>query len=293
MRLTTPILAALALGLAAGGPAGAASFTAIALTTSQNGVGNCSPGGAVTGPGTVSIGKVCGDAVGVESSQAVASFGHVSARSDATTFGGSSLDADIGAVARATDTLIFTSSDPTATFADVSANLIFHGLLNATGNPAFSGFSNAGIGGYVELGGVFSFFGYNLGSSSGFTGSSQLGVTSGVIGPTSDALWHTATVRVGLNTPVFFEMDLESSAGAGGPASALSDFSGSFKLPTGVDAFNLPTGVTVNAGDYLVNNRFHDPLAAGVPEPAGWALMIAGFGLVGGALRRRRLIPAA
>lgn len=30
------------------------------------------------------------------------------------------------------------------------------------------------------------------------------------------------------------------------------------------------------------------PIVAGVPEPASWALMVAGFGLVGGAIRRRR-----
>ena len=29
-----------------------------------------------------------------------------------------------------------------------------------------------------------------------------------------------------------------------------------------------------------------------VPEPAAWALMIAGFGMVGGAARRRRAIMA-
>jgi hypothetical protein len=29
-----------------------------------------------------------------------------------------------------------------------------------------------------------------------------------------------------------------------------------------------------------------------VPEPATWAMMIGGFGLVGGALRRRRAIAA-
>jgi hypothetical protein len=30
-----------------------------------------------------------------------------------------------------------------------------------------------------------------------------------------------------------------------------------------------------------------------VPEPAAWALMIAGFGMAGAALRRRRLTLAA
>jgi legume-like lectin family protein/PEP-CTERM motif-containing protein len=34
-----------------------------------------------------------------------------------------------------------------------------------------------------------------------------------------------------------------------------------------------------------------DPVTGAVPEPAAWAMMLAGFGLVGGALRRRT--PAA
>jgi hypothetical protein len=32
---------------------------------------------------------------------------------------------------------------------------------------------------------------------------------------------------------------------------------------------------------------------SGVPEPASWALMIAGFGLVGAGMRRRRVVPNA
>jgi len=35
------------------------------------------------------------------------------------------------------------------------------------------------------------------------------------------------------------------------------------------------------------------PVAGGVPEPAAWSLMIAGFGLAGAALRRRRTVVAA
>jgi protoheme ferro-lyase len=33
-------------------------------------------------------------------------------------------------------------------------------------------------------------------------------------------------------------------------------------------------------------------LAPGVPEPASWAMLIAGFGLTGAAMRRRRAVAA-
>jgi hypothetical protein len=41
------------------------------------------------------------------------------------------------------------------------------------------------------------------------------------------------------------------------------------------DAFNFDTGMQFSA-------------AAGVPEPASWAMMVGGFGLLGSAMRRRR-----
>jgi hypothetical protein len=37
----------------------------------------------------------------------------------------------------------------------------------------------------------------------------------------------------------------------------------------------------------------HAPAVAPVPEPASWALMIAGFGLAGAALRQRSKIALA
>jgi hypothetical protein len=42
-------------------------------------------------------------------------------------------------------------------------------------------------------------------------------------------------------------------------------------------------------GGYHVSNT----LQAGVPEPATWAMMITGFGLMGATLRRRRMVTAA
>lgn len=53
---------------------------------------------------------------------------------------------------------------------------------------------------------------------------------------------------------------------------------------TGADQQNvggLRFGATQNAFEF-------DNVAIAVPEPATWAMMIAGFGLVGGAMRRRR-----
>lgn len=38
----------------------------------------------------------------------------------------------------------------------------------------------------------------------------------------------------------------------------------------------------------LIGGDVHFTIGAGVPEPASWAMMIGGFALVGGALRRRR-----
>jgi hypothetical protein len=50
----------------------------------------------------------------------------------------------------------------------------------------------------------------------------------------------------------------------------------------GPDAFQV-AGLTVTAA----------PLAGAVPEPASWALMVAGFGLVGAAARRRKTTTVA
>jgi hypothetical protein len=82
---------------------------------------------------------------------------------------------------------------------------------------------------------------------------------------------------------------LSTGAGVGGsgsPESAASQFSNSFEIPIGIDAFVLPDGVTANAGDWLVNNR-RVGAVEGVPEPATWAMMVLGFGLAGSLMRRR------
>ena len=56
------------------------------------------------------------------------------------------------------------------------------------------------------------------------------------------------------------------------------------------DTSNLITSVRINANnDFLSVDDVRFAIGkGGVPEPAAWALMLSGFGLVGGAMRRRR-----
>ena len=52
-------------------------------------------------------------------------------------------------------------------------------------------------------------------------------------------------------------------------------------------AGNLTTKFTTKAGGYATVQYAYDDTSA-VPEPASWAMMVGGFGLLGGALRRKR-----
>jgi hypothetical protein len=259
----------------------------------------CAPGGVgpVSGSAPVSLDGVCFTKdLGVAHAGAIASFGHLGARADAASVNGNSLFIANSAEAHFTDSLFF--SDPTAPIGattQVSVNLLLDGFLNAAAGD--SGNSAARTEGFVSLGGTPFFFTYFAASDGTRSSSNGLIAEGSVFGPGGRVTMTSPMVTVFLNSPTAFNLSLQTSAVASGPASSsFSEFeSASFKLPTGRDAFNLADGVTVNAGDYLVNNRFIDPLAApgGVPEPASWTLMILGFGLAGAAVRRRRSLLQA
>lgn len=54
---------------------------------------------------------------------------------------------------------------------------------------------------------------------------------------------------------------------------------------TGSIAMQLPSGVSFTSGSGVF---LSPPLPSGVPEPTTWAMLIVGFGLAGGAIRKRR-----
>ena len=84
-------------------------------------------------------------------------------------------------------------------------------------------------------------------------------------------LLNIATSGIPHNFVGFFKAD---NGDAGGVYSRAHDFG------SGFEGYGLQTTFEVGA-------------APGVPEPASWAMMLAGFGLVGAAVRRRSTIVAA
>jgi hypothetical protein len=125
-------------------------------------------------------------------------------------------------------------------------------------------------------------------------------------GPTFGANCNASNVTA--STPLFGFVPVSASAVATLPPYTLTPFGLSLGLvPTDVNdccthnSFGGPAGLQIVDTDQngvpttLAGSvRITDNGFRGVPEPATWALLIAGFGAVGAAVRRRRpaLVPA-
>ncbi len=82
-------------------------------------------------------------------------------------------------------------------------------------------------------------------------------------------------------------------AGGGYFDSAARSFANAAQYSTTFTLANAGTASFYLYDDFLGDNRGGVSLSvAGVPEPAAWALMILGFGAVGGAMRRRQSVAA-
>lgn len=281
--------------VASAGSASAASFTA--YTQPYSGGNNCSGvQGAQNSATPLAAFASCGVPGITTLGEAHSGYGTVGASTSALGGGNST------AVASFFDTVQFTRGDHSEGLTLVSMVFDLSGFLTADSGP-FDPFvpnaeATASIFAQVFFAerGPFVFsqdirsdrFGAHVTTRDDFTVIGNTSVGSGI-----SLLLRTIDIQVPLNRNISFGFNIVSGASAFGPAAdADSDFSHTLGFVPGGRPFVLQDGVTANAGTYLVNNRF-GAAPGGVPEPASWTLMIAGFGLTGAALRRRRTAIAA
>jgi hypothetical protein len=99
------------------------------------------------------------------------------------------------------------------------------------------------------------------------------------------------------DAPLSFTIDAANLSYISGRLGGFSFFPGAYSVEisgtdgTGASRFlgtNAMDGISWNASNVDGGFRFGWTTAS-VPEPASWAMMLGGFGLVGGAMRRRRV----
>ncbi|GAA3894603.1 hypothetical protein GCM10022276_12180 [Sphingomonas limnosediminicola] len=216
-------------------------------------------------------------------------FGHIGVSSDASSASGSSLGNGISSEALFRDVLFFSSTNPALTGADIQMSLLLQGIM---GFDVSAGGAGSSIEGSLSVSGTapsFFFFRFFDDSSGSFSVEQNPFAVAGTLGSTIDAVLTSPVFHVDFDGPTQLTLRLQSGSSTGGDASAFSHFGSSFAFAS--TPFLLPDGVTVSAGDYLVDDHFIDPLAAvGVPEPDSWMTMLLGFCLMGLTVRRRRRV---
>ena len=290
-----PLLAGAAMGFAlalvpALTPALAADFRVTGGTRGGAAFGTCTTYAISDSAPVAGIGGCSGSGTANSAGASRAGFAELGAKAEAAHFDPFFTVPSIwGSDAQFSDPITFTSTNPIATHVLVSMDLGLDGeIFFGTFSPG--GQTSVNMTAEVFLGSSSNRSRITLGPNfsvpidiENFT------LVDGGLNPfgTTDAVLRTASWSVPVGQPLFFRMQMESRVGVTA-ASGLVNFGQTFRAANANRVFNLAPGVTANAGQWLVNNRLNDPGSVGaIPEPATWAMMIAGFGLVGGMMRRR------
>lgn len=290
--------------------ASATQMFSASVSVGSGGVLTCTPGPttltSILHP--VSVGETCSPPFGVVndfvgSAGADSYSGHVGGFGNATVFGdnipptnGSS---DVN-VRWQDDSVLITSTNPNATVVNASVNLGVNFSLGGLGAPFSESFVN--FSGEIE-GNVFT-----MKETHSTNGDSCLSaITIGVVitVPFGNCM-GTSLIPGNITTPIIqlpvgqpFYVDFELMAHADavnnifGSAetgqSALFDASNSLDFVAGGPVFNFTDpGFTVNAGDYIVNNRYISPISTSVPEPDSLLLFAPGLLLISIVRRGKR-----
>ena len=142
-------------------------------------------------------------------------------------------------------------------------------------------------------------------SSFGFNGNPEIIGATPISGPFGNAVINAGFPQIGGQTTIDFCLTANNNCQGGGGGGVVNNtmatqqfalnfannitsvvfnnFILRYQSITGVRAGNSGVGMGTNDGGNF------DP----VPEPASWAMLIAGFGLIGAAARRQRAVAAA
>ena len=260
LRCAVGVIAGWLLGASTVSAQSFPQFTAVGGGNGTPGGGTCTivSAGGVDSPTPVAFQEDCPVRFGAAS----ASPGALSTSAHARNIGNSVLIEE-NMLAKFDDQVVFTSTDPNATIATVSLNLDFATRLHSVNSAA------ARMEGSVLFGGLY-LITVVLNSGNAPPGNffidenafTKTNDTGGFTGPDTyeqHVSLRTPEVVVPLNQPVVLKLSIKASAFA--LDNGLSDVEfATLGLPTGIDVFTLPAGVTVNApGSFLVDNRFVPP----------------------------------
>ncbi len=170
-------------------------------------------------------------------------------------------------------------------------------LTQTTGLTVAQAISQTGAGGrlagwrYANMDELFAFYGSAVAPvTPAFNGNTAV---FGFTAPELASLTNFVDL-IGVTFPLGFRNDAigligHSAAQAGQPNQAAGYFfyqlNGSGGYAWFNEGYTLPTYSDPNTGVFLIRDVSG---VAAVPEPASWAMMITGFGLAGGVMRRRK-----